>query len=360
MQKRISTLPFHDTPEQAKKLDEVIAGLKGQAGAVMPALHQAQDIYGYLPMEVQKKIADGLGVSLEEVYGVSTFYSQFSLTPKGRNHISVCLGTACYVKGSDKVLDRIVEKLHIQPEECTEDGLFSLHRRLRPGSRHDDKRGRVRPPGPRGRGRHSGEVRGVKPMRELSLNVMDIAQNSISAGASLITITVEEDAELDELSISIGDNGRGMTPEQVEHVTDPFFTTRTTRSVGLGVPLFKMEAEMTGGRFSIESTLGGGTTTTAVFKPSSVDMIPLGDINGTVSMLVMMNPDLDFLYTRSYKPMEGERREFALDTRELRTVLGEDVPLNLPDVTGWVNEFLSENTDELLNGSQNQEGATDI
>ena len=197
-------------------------------------------------------------------------------------------------------------------------------------------------------------------MRELSLNVMDIAQNSISAGASLITITVEEDAELDELSTSICDNGRGMTPEQVEHVTDPFFTTRTTRSVGLGVPLFKMEAEMTGGRFSIESTLGVGTTTTAVFKPSSVDMIPLGDINGTVSMLVMMNPDLDFLYTRSYKPMEGERREFALDTRELRTVLGEDVPLNLPDVTGWVNEFLSENTDELLNGSQNQEGATDI
>ena len=122
MQKRISTLPFHDTPEQAQKLEEVIASLQGQAGAVMPALHQAQDIYGYLPMEVQKKIADGLGVSLEEVYGVSTFYSQFSLTPKGRNHISVCLGTACYVKGSDKVLDRIVEKLHIQPEECTEIG----------------------------------------------------------------------------------------------------------------------------------------------------------------------------------------------------------------------------------------------
>ncbi len=197
-------------------------------------------------------------------------------------------------------------------------------------------------------------------MRELSLNVMDIAQNSISAGASLITITVEEDRGLDELSISIGDNGRGMTPEQVEHVTDPFFTTRTTRSVGLGVPLFKMEAEMTGGRFSIESTVGVGTTTTAVFKPSSVDMIPLGDINGTVSMLVMMNPDLDFLYTRGFKPEEGERREFALDTRELRTVLGEDVPLNLPDVTQWVNEFLSENTDELLNDLQNQEGATDI
>lgn len=126
MQKRISTLPFRDTPEQAQKLGAVIEELKGQPGAVMPALHEAQEIYGYLPMEVQKKIAEGLGVSLEEVYGVSTFYSQFSLTPKGKYHISVCLGTACYVKGSDKVLDRLVAKLGIQPEECTEDGNFSL------------------------------------------------------------------------------------------------------------------------------------------------------------------------------------------------------------------------------------------
>lgn len=126
MQKRISSLPFHDTAEQAQKLDAVIENLKGQPGAVMPALHEAQEIYGYLPLEVQKKIADGLEVSLEEVYGVSTFYSQFSLTPKGVNHISVCLGTACYVKGSDKVLDRISQVLGIGPEECTEDGLFSL------------------------------------------------------------------------------------------------------------------------------------------------------------------------------------------------------------------------------------------
>ena len=126
MQKRISNLPFHDTPEQAQKLDAVIESLKGTQGAVMPALHQAQDIYGYLPIEVQEKIAKGLGVSLEEVYGVSTFYSQFALTPKGRNHISVCLGTACYVKGADKVLERITQKLGIQPEECTEDGAFSL------------------------------------------------------------------------------------------------------------------------------------------------------------------------------------------------------------------------------------------
>lgn len=126
MQKRISTAPFHDTPEQAAKLDEVLAGLKGQQGAVMPALHQAQEIYGYLPREVQMRIATALGVSLEEVFGVSTFYSQFALSPKGKYHISVCLGTACYVKGSDKVLDRLVEKLGIQPEECSEDGKFSL------------------------------------------------------------------------------------------------------------------------------------------------------------------------------------------------------------------------------------------
>ncbi len=126
MQKRISNLPFKDTAEQHAELTAVIESLKGQKGAVMPALHKAQEIYGYLPIEVQKQIADGLDVSLEEVYGVSTFYSQFSLTPKGKYHISICLGTACYVKGADKVLDRLIAKLGIQPEECTADGQFSL------------------------------------------------------------------------------------------------------------------------------------------------------------------------------------------------------------------------------------------
>lgn len=126
MLKKISSLPFIDTPEKHEKLQAVIESLKTEKGAVMPALHQAQDIYGYLPIEVQKQIADGLGVSLEEVYGVSTFYSQFALTPKGEYHISVCLGTACYVKGSDKLVDRLVTKLGIQPEECTADGKFSL------------------------------------------------------------------------------------------------------------------------------------------------------------------------------------------------------------------------------------------
>lgn len=186
-------------------------------------------------------------------------------------------------------------------------------------------------------------------MRELSLNVMDIAQNSISAGASLITIAVEEDLSEDTLSISISDNGRGMTPEQVANVTDPFFTTRTTRSVGLGVPLFKMEAEMTGGSFEIRSTKGVGTTTSAVFKPSSVDMIPLGDINGTVGMLVLCNPELDFIFRRKLVTEDGDEREFDLKTTELREVLGADVPLNAPDVTMWIKDYLTENTAELTN-----------
>ena len=126
MQKRISTIPFTDTPEQHEKLLAVIESLKNEKGAVMAALHKAQDIYGYLPIEVQKEIARGLDVSLEEVYGVSTFYSQFSLEPKGQYVCGVCLGTACYVKGSQKVLDKLVEELQIDAGRPTADGKFTI------------------------------------------------------------------------------------------------------------------------------------------------------------------------------------------------------------------------------------------
>ncbi len=181
--------------------------------------------------------------------------------------------------------------------------------------------------------------------------MMDIAQNSISAGASLITLTVVEDQSGDILSISVEDNGKGMSPETVQKVIDPFYTTRTTRSVGLGVPLFKMEAEMTGGSFQIDSQLGVGTTLTAVFKPSSVDMIPLGDINGTVQLLISCNPNLDFIFHRVLLTNDGQRREFALKTAELREVLGEDVPLDTPDVVLWIKDYLSEQTAELFQSS---------
>ena len=114
------------TPEQEAKLRAVIEESKATPGCLMHILQEAQGIYGYLPRKVQETIAEGLGISLSEVYGVVTFYSQFSLTPKGKNRISVCLGTACYVKGSDKILEEVEKQLGIKCGECTEDGLFSI------------------------------------------------------------------------------------------------------------------------------------------------------------------------------------------------------------------------------------------
>lgn len=126
MRKKIGTLPFSGTPEQEAKLMEVIEAHKDDPGAVMPVLQEAQGIYGYLPIEVQTMIADGLSVPLAEVYGVVTFYTQFSLNPKGEYKIGVCLGTACYVKGSGDILDKFKELLGIDVDGCTSDGKFSL------------------------------------------------------------------------------------------------------------------------------------------------------------------------------------------------------------------------------------------
>lgn len=128
MKKRISNIPFNGTKEQEQQLLKVIQKYKdsNDKGAVMPILQEAQDIYGYLPIEVQTIIAQQLDIPLEEIYGVSTFYSQFSLTPKGKYNISVCLGTACYVKGSGAILDKLTKVLGIEAEECTADGKFSL------------------------------------------------------------------------------------------------------------------------------------------------------------------------------------------------------------------------------------------
>ena len=120
------TVPFNGTEEQKKELMAVIAEHKDQEGATIPVLHKAQEIYGYLPIEVQTMIAEGLGVPLAEVYGIVTFYTQFSLSPKGKNHIGVCLGIACYVKGSGDILEKIKERLGIDVGECTEDGKFSI------------------------------------------------------------------------------------------------------------------------------------------------------------------------------------------------------------------------------------------
>ena len=109
-----------------EQLEEIIEKYKETPGALIPVLHEAQDLYGYLPFEVQKIIADGLNIPVAKVYGVVTFYSQFSLNPKGKYRVSVCLGTACYVKGAADILDKLKERLSIDVGECTDDGLFSL------------------------------------------------------------------------------------------------------------------------------------------------------------------------------------------------------------------------------------------
>ena len=126
MQKKISKLPFKGTAEQEQQLMGIIENSRHDKSLLMSVMQQAQDIYGYLPIEVQTMIAEGMDVPLEKVYGVATFSAQFSLSPKGEYNISVCLGTACYVKGSGDIFDKLSEKLGIGADECTEDGKFSL------------------------------------------------------------------------------------------------------------------------------------------------------------------------------------------------------------------------------------------
>jgi len=184
-------------------------------------------------------------------------------------------------------------------------------------------------------------------MQEISLNILDVAQNSVTAGAKLITITVDEQLASDSLTVVIADDGCGMSAETVKKVTDPFYTSRTTRKVGLGIPFFKMSAEMTGGSFDISSEVGRGTRVTARYVLDSIDRMPLGDINGTIQALITCNPSLDFVYLRRV-----DDREFTLDTRSMREILG-DIPFDRPEVTGVVTDFLSENEQEVSGGASN-------
>ena len=181
-------------------------------------------------------------------------------------------------------------------------------------------------------------------MRELSLNILDIAQNSIVAGATLTEIVVNENTKENTLLIGIYDNGCGMTAEQVKNVIDPFFTTRTTRKVGMGIPLFKMAAEQTGGSFKIESEKGVGTKIEALFKTDSIDFTPLGDIASTIVTIVSMNNDKEFLYKRVL-----DDREFIFSTVEVKKIL-DGVPLSEPSVMSWIEQYINEQYNELLKG----------
>lgn len=174
-------------------------------------------------------------------------------------------------------------------------------------------------------------------MKELSLNILDIAQNSLAAGASRVEIALREDAS-GRLTLTIRDNGRGMDEETVRRVTDPFYTTRTTRKVGLGLPLLKLAAEQTGGTMEIVSsqTPPAGTTVTAVFDTAHIDFTPLGDIVSTVCNLIQGSPSVDFLFTH-----ETPRGSVELSTAEMREMLG-DVPLDSYEVLAWVRDYLNE------------------
>lgn len=178
-------------------------------------------------------------------------------------------------------------------------------------------------------------------MQEISLNVLDLAQNSISAGATLIEIGIDEDPEADRLTVTVKDNGRGMTKAQLAAADDPFFTTRTTRKVGLGIPLFKMNAVLSGGNFSIESAEGEGTGVRGEFGLTHIDRMPIGDMGETVMALITANPGLDFVYTRS-----RAGSSFVLDTRLAREQLG-DIPLDAGEVVSFLREYLSEGEREI-------------
>ena len=177
-------------------------------------------------------------------------------------------------------------------------------------------------------------------MKELSLNILDITENSTKAGAKNVSIIITETKET--LQFSVSDDGCGMMPDFVESVTNPFTTTRTTRKVGLGIPLLKLAAEQTGGNMSITSKHVSlhpddhGTTTTALFYKKHLDFTPLGDIISTITTLIQGHGDVDFLFEHV-----TEDKEVKLDTRELRAVLG-DVGLDSFEVICWIKDYLSE------------------
>lgn len=167
-----------------------------------------------------------------------------------------------------------------------------------------------------------------------------MAKNSVAAGARHVSITLDEDQD-GWLTLAIADDGRGMEPEFLARVTDPFTTTRTTRKVGLGLPLLRLTAEQTGGSLSIDSTVGAGTTLTARFQRRHLDCPPLGDLPGAVALLIQGSPDMELEYRHT-----TPRGEAALSTAELRDILGGDISLAEPEVFAWIQDYLTEQENE--------------
>jgi hypothetical protein len=178
-------------------------------------------------------------------------------------------------------------------------------------------------------------------MKDLALHILDILQNSVTAGATLIKLEIDELPQQDKYLVKFTDNGKGMDAATIQQVTDPFFTTRTTRKVGLGLPLLKQNAGRTGGNMLIQSTPGTGTVVEVNFGFSHIDRLPTGDIAGTIALTASSYPSIDFVYTHTTP--DGT---FEFDTLEIKATL-EDIPINNPQVIAFMKNFIHDNLKEI-------------
>ena len=183
-------------------------------------------------------------------------------------------------------------------------------------------------------------------MKELSLNILDIVQNSVKAEATLIEIIIDENIDDDKLTIVVSDNGCGMSPEFLSRVRDPFTTTRTTRRVGMGIPLFELAAQQAGGSLEITSDEGVGTCVTARVQYNHIDRAPVGDMAGTMVTLVSVNPEINFIYIHRVN-----NSEFVFDTQEIKEILG-DVPLDSTEVLSWIMDYITEGLGKIREDKQ--------
>ncbi|MEG1527847.1 MAG: ATP-binding protein [Clostridia bacterium] len=181
-------------------------------------------------------------------------------------------------------------------------------------------------------------------MKELSLNILDIVNNSITAGSTQIDIVVDYNFSVNLLTLVITDNGCGMSQEFIAKVCDPFTTTRTTRKVGLGIPLFKLSALQSNGSFNITSKVGFGTTITATFEINNIDRMPMGDLASTISLLIQANQNINYLFT-----YRVNKQEFIFSTLEIKEMLGE-VSIVQPEVTQFISNYILENINKTNGG----------
>lgn len=178
-------------------------------------------------------------------------------------------------------------------------------------------------------------------MKELSLNILDIAENSIAANATIVEIKISEQVSENLLVITISDNGKGMSEDFLKNVTDPFSTTRNTRKVGMGISLLKLITEQSNGTFSISSKVGEGTCVKAMFQYNHIDRPPLGNIEQTISTLVSCNLNVNFVYEHTFND-----KKFTMNTKEIDEIL-QGIPLNNPDVILWMQSYIREGIDSI-------------